>query len=65
MFNVLTDALDNALAVVGDLADGELPPRRRVAQLLADGLTVAAVSAATGYAVDVVERIAADVTPSL
>ena len=60
MINLLTDAFDNALSIADDLLGGQFPPRRRVAKLLADGFTVAAVATATGLAVDVVESIARD-----
>lgn len=60
MFNLLTDAIDNALTVVGGVLTGELPTQRQVARMIADGMTVAAVASATGLAVDVVERMLED-----
>lgn len=58
MFKFLTDSIDNALSVTGDILDLETPKRREVAKLLADGLTVIAVAELTGVAVDIVEQVA-------
>ena len=60
MFKFLTDAIDNTLTVVGGVFTGELPTQRQVAQMIADGMTVAAVASATGLAVDVIEKILED-----
>jgi len=57
MFKMLTDAIDNTLAVVGGVFTGELPTRRQVAQMISDGMTVAAIASATGFATDVIEKI--------
>jgi uncharacterized protein YerC len=57
MFKMLTDAIDNTLAVVGGVLTGELPTRRQVAQMISDGMTVAAIASATGFATDVIEKI--------
>ena len=59
MFKFLTDSVENALDVVFspfDL-DGELPTKRQVAKLIADGLTVAAVAHGLGVAEDVITGI--------
>lgn len=60
MFKLLIDAIDNTLSVVGGVFTGELPTQRQVAQMIADGMTVAAVASATGLAVDVIEKILED-----
>ena len=60
MFNILTDAIENALTVVGDLAEGEVPTKRQVAQLISDGVTVAVIAAATGFSVEVIEELLDD-----
>ena len=60
MFNFLTDAIDNTLTVVGGVFTGDLPTQRQVSQMIADGMTVAAVASATGLAVDVIERLLTD-----
>ena len=60
MFNFLTDAIENTLTVVGGVLIGDLPTRRQVAQMISDGMTVAAVASATGLAVDVIERLLTD-----
>ena len=57
MFNFVTDAIDNALSVVGGVMKGDLPTQRQVAQMIADGLSVAAIATATGVAVEVIEKI--------
>ena len=60
MFKLLTDAIDNTLSVVGGVLTGELPTQRQVAQMISDGMTIAAVASATGLAVEVVEKILED-----
>ena len=60
MFSFLTDAIDNTLTVVGGVLTGDLPTQRQVAQMISDGMTVAAVASATGLAVDVIERLLTD-----
>ena len=61
MFKVLTDAVENAIDVVTGAfmapVTGDLPSKRQVAKLIADGLTIYAVSEVTGTAVDVLEKI--------
>ena len=59
MFKRLTDAIDNTLSVVGGVLTGELPTQRQVAQMISDGMTIAAIAAATGLAVEVIEKIVA------
>lgn len=61
MFGLLTGAIENALDITSDLLiDGELPSKRQVAKLIDDGLTIYAISEATGLAVDVIESIIED-----
>ena len=57
MFTLLTDAIENALTVAGNVLTGETVSARQVAQLIADGMTVAAVASATGLAVEVIEKM--------
>ena len=57
MFSFLTDAIDNAFTVVGNVMTGEDVSQRQVAQLFADGLSIVAISGATGLAVEVVEEL--------
>ena len=57
MFSFLTNMIDNALGVASDILDGEAPSRRRVAQLLADGISVAAIAAMFGVGVDAIEAL--------
>jgi hypothetical protein len=57
MFNIFTDAIENALAVVGDVITGEDVSARQVARLISDGMTIAAVASATGLAVKVIEKM--------
>jgi DNA-binding NarL/FixJ family response regulator len=57
MFKMLTDAIDNTLSVVGGVLTGELPTQRQVAQMISDGMTVAAIASATGLATDVIAKI--------
>lgn len=60
MFKMLTDAIDNTLTVVCGVLTGDLPTQRQVAQMISDGMTIAAVASATGLAVDVIEQMIAD-----
>lgn len=60
MFDFLVDSIDNALSIVGDLAEGELPSRRQVSKLIADGVSIYAISEATGFAADVIEGLIED-----
>ena len=57
MFNIITDAIENTLDIANDLIDGELPSMRQVAQLLSNGLTVAAIAQGYGLAEEVIEDI--------
>jgi len=57
MLTFLTDAIDNALSVVGGVCTGELPAQRQVAQMLSDGVSIAAIAAGAGVAIEVIEKI--------
>jgi len=57
MFGFFTDAVENALDIGIDLLDGEAPNRRQLAKLIDAGMTIAAISSATGIATDVLESI--------
>lgn len=57
MFSKLTDMIDNALGVASDIMTGEVPSQRRVAQLLADGISVAAIAALFDVGIDVIEGL--------
>lgn len=59
MFSFLTNSVYNALDVVSDLVDGEIN-QRKVAKLIADGLTIAAVAAMFGVAEDAIEKLLED-----
>ena len=54
------DSIENAAVVVTDLACLEMPQRKRIVRLLADGVEIAAISAATGVAESVISEIASD-----
>lgn len=58
--NNMLDSVENAIDVATDAACLETPQRRQVARLLADGLEIAAVAAATGIAEDVIAQLAED-----
>lgn len=60
MFGFLTDSIDNALSVVTKPFTGDLPSQREVAQLISDGMTVAAVSASFGVAEEVIRELLED-----
>ena len=60
MFDFLTNSIENALDVADGLLFGELPSKRQVAKLVADGVTVAAIASATGFGVEVIEELLAE-----
>jgi hypothetical protein len=60
MFGFFTDAVENVLDIAGDLLEGEAPSKRQLAKLVDAGLTVYAISEATGVAVDVLEGMLED-----
>lgn len=57
MFNFLTDSIENALDVADSLLSLEAPKKRQVAKLIADGLSIYAVSEITGVAVEIIEKL--------
>lgn len=57
MFDFLEKSIENALGITGDLLDGEIPQKEQIAKLIADGLTIAAVSEMTGVAIEVIEKL--------
>jgi DNA-binding NarL/FixJ family response regulator len=60
MFDLITDAIDNALSVVAAPLNGEVPTQRQIAKLISDGLTVASIAAAAGVAEEVIENLLED-----
>jgi len=56
MFGFITDAVENAINVVGGVMTGESVSTRQVAQLVNDGLTAAAIAATLGVSIDVVDK---------
>lgn len=51
MFDFITDSIENGLDILGGLVEGDAPSKRQVAKLIADGVSVYAISEATGLAV--------------
>lgn len=60
MFNILTDAIENAIDVADDLFSGNDLNKRKIAKLFSDGLSVAAIATATGFAVDTIQKMLED-----
>lgn len=58
MLDAFTDAVENALTISVNLVEGELPSKRELAQLVSDGITLAAVAEVTGVSLAVLEGIA-------
>lgn len=56
MFNFITDAIENTLDVADSLLSGEDVTKKQIAKLISDGLSVYAISSATGLAVDVIQK---------
>lgn len=59
MFGLLTDAIENAFDVVGDLFEGDIN-KRKVAQLISDGLTISVVANGFGVAESVIRDMLED-----
>lgn len=57
MFDFLTDSIHNALNVADGLMEGELPTKMQLARLIADGVSIAAISEVTGMTVNAIEEI--------
>lgn len=60
MFNILTDAIENAIDVADDLFSGNDLNKRKVAKLISDGLSVAAIASLTGVAVSTIQEMVKD-----
>lgn len=54
--NVL-NSVGNTLSIADSLLNLEAPKREQVVRLLADGIEIAAISEATGVAVEIIEAI--------
>lgn len=59
MFNLLTDAIENAFDVTTDLFEGEIN-KRKVAKLISDGLTVSMIAHGFGIAEDAIQEMLDD-----
>lgn len=57
LFDAVTGAVENGLDILSGLADGELPTKRQLAKLISDGVSIYAISEATGVAVDSLKSI--------
>jgi hypothetical protein len=57
MFGSLFSAVDNALSIASDILDGEDISREKVSRLISDGISIAAIAAAAGVAVEVIEKL--------
>jgi len=60
VFGFFTDAIDNALGIVGDILDGEVPTRRSVAKLIDAGLSIAAIATAFGVGEEIIMSLMDD-----
>lgn len=60
MFDFITDAVENVLDIGGGLLEGELPEKRQIANLVNAGVSIYAISEATGLATDVIEKLLDD-----
>jgi hypothetical protein len=57
LFDAVTDTVTNVLDVGEGFLDGELPSKQQVAKLVAAGVSIYAISEATGIAEDVVKSL--------
>ena len=60
IFDPITKAVENTLDIADGLVSGETPSKRQIAKLVSDGVSIYAISSATGIAVDVLESISND-----
>ena len=60
MFDIITDAIENVLDVIDGITSGELPTKRQVAQLVADGVSIYDISEASGFAVETIQELLED-----
>ena len=59
MFKLLSDAIENAMDVAEDFVDGNLS-KEKVAKLIADGISIAAIAVMFDVSVDAIESIIDD-----
>ena len=57
MFDFITDSIENGLDILDGLVQGEVPSKRQLAKLIADGVSIYAISELSGVAVDVLEKV--------
>ena len=57
MFDFIVDSFENGLNILDGLVMGELPSKRQLSKLLADGVSIAAIAEATGFAAEVIEQL--------
>jgi len=60
MFDFIESAVNNVLDVGEGFLDGEPPSKQQLSKLASDGLSIYAISEATGVATDVIESILTD-----
>jgi hypothetical protein len=57
IFDPITKAVENTLDIADCLVSGEAPSKKQIAKLISDGVSIYAISSATGIAVDVLQSI--------
>lgn len=57
MFNIFTDAIDNAMDVAGSILDGEDVSRRKVAKLASDAIEIATGAFVVSEGLDALKRL--------
>jgi len=57
LFDVLTDPIENVLDVGTGLLQGDMPSRRQLAELINDGISVAAIANTYGVSVEMVRAL--------
>lgn len=60
MFSLLKESVKNVIDMGTVLVDGDLPTKGQVNKLIASGLSIASISALSGYGIDVIEDILKD-----
>lgn len=60
MFDFLENSIKNCLDILDCLTYGEVPTKRQMAKLISDGVSIYAISEATGFAVEVLEKLIED-----
>jgi hypothetical protein len=57
LFDAAESIVSNVLDTAESLVHGEMPSKRQVSKLISDGVSIYAISSATGIAVEILEGL--------